>query len=325
MIKGGRTVLVTGAAGFIGSHASEAFLSSGARVVGVDSLDAFYDASLKRANLDEIAAHERGGEFEFVEADICDQGAMLELFERVRPATVLHLAARAGVRPSLREPALYMRVNVEGTASLFEAARQTGVQRFLMASSSSVYGNNEKVPFSESDDVNGPISPYAASKRGCELLAHTFHALYGLPIACLRFFTVFGPRQRPDLAIMKFMKLMEAGEAIPMFGDGSMSRDFTFIDDIVRGVLASEAAIENHGLRIWNLGGHRPVALRDMIETISRVVGKPANIDQKPDQPGEVRRTYADLTRVKAELGFEPTTSFEDGVRAQWAWLQARG
>lgn len=323
-MRSDRTVLVTGAAGFIGSHASEAFLSGGARVVGVDNLDGFYDAALKRANLDQIASHARGGAFEFVEADICDQTAMLELFRRVRPATVLHLAARAGVRPSLREPALYMRVNVEGTASLFEAARQTGVERFLMASSSSVYGNNEKVPFSESDDVNGPISPYAASKRACELLAHTFHSLYGLPIACLRFFTVFGPRQRPDLAIMKFMKLMAEGEPIPMFGDGSMSRDFTYIDDIIAGVLASEGAIERHGLRIWNLGGHRPVALRDMIETISRVVGRPANIDRKPDQPGEVRRTYADLTRSKAELGFEPTTSFEDGVRAQWEWLRAR-
>ncbi len=318
------TILITGAAGFIGSHCAEAWLSRGAKVVGLDNFDPFYDRALKKRNLDEIAAHPHAKNFRFVEADIRDAGATLRAFEEAKPTAVLHLAARAGVRPSIKEPALYMAVNVEGTVNLFEAARQTGVQRFLMASSSSVYGNNEKVPFAETDDVSGPISPYAASKRACELAAHTWHNLYRMPIACLRFFTVFGPRQRPDLAIMKFLKLVAAGEPIPMFGDGGMSRDFTFIDDIVAGVLAADGAIEKHGLRTWNLGGHHPVMLRDMIATIGRVVGKAPVIDRLPEQPGEVQRTYADLTRSKADLGFEPKTSFEEGVRKQWAWLQAR-
>ncbi len=318
------TVLITGAAGFIGSHCAEAWLSRGRTVVGLDNFDPFYDKAVKKRNLDDLAKHPNASKFRFIEADIRDAAATRRAFDEVKPATVLHLAARAGVRPSIKEPALYMAVNVEGTVNLLEAARQTGVQKFLMASSSSVYGNNAKVPFAETDDVSGPISPYAASKRACELIAHTYHHLYKLPIACLRFFTVFGPRQRPDLAIMKFLKLVGAGESIPMFGDGSMSRDFTYIEDIVSGVLASEGAIAQHGLRIWNLGGHYPVALREMIDTIGRVAGMPPKIEQLPEQPGEVKRTYADLTRSKAELGFEPKTSFEDGVRKQWEWLKAR-
>lgn len=318
------TILITGGAGFIGSHCAEAWLSRGARVVAFDNFDPFYDRAVKQRNLDDVRAHSAASNFRFIEGDIRDGAATLRAFEDIRPTVVLHLAARAGVRPSIREPALYMAVNVEGTVNLLEAARRTGVQRFLMASSSSVYGNNPKVPFAEADDVSGPISPYAASKRACELIAHTYHALYQMPIACLRFFTVFGPRQRPDLAIMKFIRLVSEGQPIPMFGDGTMSRDFTYIDDIVAGVLASDGAIERHGLRTWNLGGHHPVALRDMIETIGRVVGKAPIIDRQPEQPGEVNRTYADLTRSKAELGFEPRTAFEDGVRKQWEWLRAR-
>ena len=319
-----RTVLVTGAAGFIGSHACEAFLARGDRVVGVDNFDPFYDASFKRANLGEVRRHPRSDRFELVEADIRDGATVLALFERTRPTTVLHLAARAGVRPSIKEPALYAQVNVDATVHLLEAARRTGVRRFLLASSSSVYGNNKKTPFAETDDVSEPISPYAATKRACELIAHTYRHLYQLPIACLRFFTVYGPRQRPDLAIMKFMNLMAEGKPIPMFGDGSMARDFTYIDDIIQGVLASDGAIEKHGLRVWNLGGNRPVALRDMIATIGRVLGVEPNIEQLPDQPGEVRITYADLTRSAAELGYAPSTTFEEGVRKQWEWLRAR-
>ncbi|TVQ60366.1 MAG: NAD-dependent epimerase/dehydratase family protein [Phycisphaerales bacterium] len=318
-----RTVLVTGAAGFIGSHASEAFLARGDRVIGVDNFDPFYDASFKRANLEEVRRHPHADRFEFVESDIRDGDEMLALFERTKPTTVLHLAARAGVRPSIKEPALYAQVNVHATVHLLEAAQRTGVRRFLLASSSSVYGNNPKTPFSETDDVSGPISPYAATKRACELIAHTYHHLYKTPIACLRFFTVYGPRQRPDLAIMKFMRLMAAGETIPMFGDGSMARDFTYVDDIVKGVLAADDAIEQHGLRIWNLGGNRPVALRDMIATIGRVLGVEPNIDRLPDQPGEVRITYADLTRSAADLGYAPSTTFEEGVRKQWEWAKA--
>lgn len=318
------TVLITGAAGFIGSHCAEAFLSRGSRVVGLDNFDPFYGRDVKSRNLEEIGRHRDAARFSFEEGDIRDAARMRAVFEAHRPTVVLHLAARAGVRPSIEQPALYASVNVEGTTNLLEQSRQTGVKRFLMASSSSVYGNNEKVPFAETDDVSGPISPYAATKRACELITHTYHSLYKMPIACLRFFTVYGPRQRPDLAIMKFLRLVRDDKPIPMFGDGSMSRDFTYIDDIVAGVVASDGAIERHGLRIWNLGGDHPVALREMIETIGRVVGKEPRIDRLSKQPGDVERTYADLTRSRAELGFAPGTPFEDGVRRQWEWLRGR-
>jgi UDP-glucuronate 4-epimerase len=236
---------------------------------------------------------------------------------------VIHLAARAGVRPSIEQPALYARVNVEGTTVLLEEARKCETcARFVQASSSSVYGNAKKVPFSEDDDVNAPISPYAATKRACELIAGTYHSLYGLPIASLRFFTVYGPRQRPDLAIGKFMRLLRDGQPIPMFGDGSTSRDYTFIEDIVAGVLASYDRIPEHGLRIWNLGGSDPVTLREMIDTIVRVTGIDAKIEQGPTQPGDVERTFADTARSERELGYRVSTTFEDGVRRQWEWLR---
>lgn len=319
-----RTALVTGAAGFIGSHVAQALLARGDRVIGLDNLDSFYDEGLKRANLDEIAGSLHGGNFSFVEGDIRDEDAVTRLFAQERPSVVVHLAARAGVRPSIRQPALYADVNLRGTANLLEAARTHGVTAFAMASSSSVYGNNEKTPFAETDDVSEPISPYAATKRACELLAHTFHHLYGGPIACLRFFTVFGPRQRPDLAIMKFMRMIANDEAIPVFGDGSMARDFTYVDDIVRGVLASIDRIGAHGFRVWNLGSDRPVRLDAMIEAIGTTVGRAPIIDRRPVQPGDVDRTWADLTRAKAELGYETPTAFEDGLAKQWEWLRAR-
>ncbi|MGP1309149.1 MAG: SDR family NAD(P)-dependent oxidoreductase [Phycisphaerales bacterium] len=319
-----RTVLVTGAAGFIGSHVAEALLARGDRVVGLDNLDAFYAEPLKRANLDEIARSPNGGAFSFVQGDIREADAVNQLVAQERPQVIVHLAARAGVRPSILQPALYADVNLRGTANLLEAARTHGVRTFAMASSSSVYGNNEKTPFAEDDDVNEPISPYAATKRSCELLAHTFHHLYDLPVASLRFFTVFGPRQRPDLAIMKFMRMIANEEPIPVFGDGSMARDFTFIDDIVRGVLASIDRIGAHGYRIWNLGSDRPVRLDAMIDAIGRTVGKSPIIDRKPNQPGDVDRTWADLTRAKAELGYTTPTTFDDGLARQWEWLKPR-
>ncbi len=340
------TVLITGAAGFIGSHVAEALLHRGRRVVGVDNFDPFYDEGLKRGNVRAIeraaedpspvaarhplpggrgegfeAARGRGG-FVLVEADICDAPAMRRVFAEHRPETVVHLAARAGVRPSIADPMGYARVNVEGTASVFEAARLAGCTRALMASSSSVYGNASVVPFSEEDTALAPISPYAATKRACEMLAHTYHHLYAMRIACLRFFTAYGPRQRPDLAIMSFMKKMRAGEAIPVFGDGSMSRDFTYIDDIVAGVLASEDAIDRHGLRAWNLGGNHPVSVREMVAEIARVTGIEAKIDRRPEQPGDVRRTCADVSRSRAELGFEAKTAFAEGLARQWEWLR---
>lgn len=320
----GETILLTGAAGFIGSHVAERLMARGQRVVGVDNLDPYYDVALKRANLDAIrAAAKVGGGFEFVEGDICDAGAMRSAFERYRPAGVIHLAAKAGVRPSIADPAGYSRANVLGTSVLMEEARRAKTHRFVMASSSSVYGNQKKTPFSEEDDVSRPISPYAATKRACELIGHTHRHLTGMPTGMLRFFTVYGPRQRPDLAIMHFLRAVGRGEEIQMFGDGSTSRDYTFIDDIVTGVVAAYDKIDAHGYRVWNLGNSTPVTLREMIATIGRVTGKEPGIVPKPQQPGDVEITFADLSRSSRELGYKPMTAFEEGVRRQWAW--ARG
>ena len=320
------TVLVTGAAGFIGSHVCEALMRRGQRVIGVDNFDPFYDVNIKERNLAEVvrtsAAATGDAEFEFVEADIADEASVRRIFTAHRPVGVIHLAAKAGVRPSIADPVSYARANVLGTAVMLEESRRAGCARFVMASSSSVYGNNPKVPFGEGDDVSGPISPYAATKRACELMGHTHWALNKVPVACLRFFTVYGPRQRPDLAISMFIDRIARGEEISMYGDGSTSRDYTYIGDIVSGVIASYDRIDAHGFRIWNLGGNEPVKLRDMIATIERVVGKPAKIRNAGSQPGDVERTFADLTRVRSELGYSPATRFEAGVAKQWAWAQ---
>jgi UDP-glucuronate 4-epimerase len=311
------TILVTGAAGFIGSHVAQALGARGDRAVGLDNFDPYYDGALKRRNVRE------SGLAELFEADICDPGAVREAFERAKPDGVIHLAARAGVRPSIQDPVGYARANVVGTSVIFEEAKRASCSRVVIASSSSVYGNNRKTPFAETDPVEEPISPYAATKKSCELIGHTHWALTRMPVAMLRFFTVFGPRQRPDLAIMAFMRRIASGEPIDAFGDGSMSRDFTYIDDIVSGVLAAYDRIPGHGYRVWNLGSDRPVRLDAMIETIAGVVGKPARIRRLPPQPGDVERTWADLSRSRAELGYSPRTPFEEGVRRQWEW--ARG
>lgn len=318
-------VLVTGAAGFIGSHVCEALLKRGQRVVGIDNLDPYYDVNLKQRNLDDInrTAGAFKNRFEFVEADICDEPAVRRAFVESRPAAVIHLAAKAGVRPSIADPVAYARANVLGTSVILEESRRSGCERFVMASSSSVYGNNPKVPFAEDDDVSRPISPYAATKRACELIGHTHWALTKTPVACLRFFTVYGPRQRPDLAIRSFMERIARGEEISMFGDGSTSRDYTFIDDITAGVLGALDRIDRHGFRVWNLGGSEPVALREMISTIERVVGKQARIRPAKAQPGDVERTFADLTRSREELGYAPRTRFEAGVARQWEWSRS--
>lgn len=312
-------VLVTGAAGFIGSHVVDRLLASGVCVVGLDNFDPYYDVRLKRANAEACV---RAGAF--VEGDIRDGGAMRALFERVRPRSVIHLAGRAGVRPSIADPAGYMHTNVVGTMNLLSAASAVGCARFVAASSSSVYGNAERVPFSEEQDVSRPISPYAASKRSMELACHAQHHLTGMPIACLRFFTVFGARQRPDLAISLFLERVSRGEAIPFFGDGSASRDYTYIDDIVGGVLAAHDRIDSHGYRVWNLGGSEPHTLTELVATIERVVGKRAVLDRKPTQAGDVERTFADLTRSARELAFRPTTRLEAGIVRQWAWMRER-
>jgi len=321
--KPGDAVLVTGAAGFIGSHVCEALLRRGQRVIGLDNFEPFYDPRLKRANVDEIRTAARSArEFEMVEGDICDAGLVRSLLERAKPAGIIHLAAKAGVRPSIADPVGYTRANVLGTSVLLEESRRAGVGRFVLASSSSVYGNNAKVPFSETDDVSGPISPYAATKRACELLAHSHWHLTKMPTACLRFFTVYGPRQRPDLAIGMFLRRIARAEQIEVFGDGSSSRDYTYIDDIIAGVLAAYDRIDRSGYRIWNLGNSRPTTLGDMIATIARAVGKEPRILRKPAQPGDVERTFADLTRSAAELGYTPATPFADGVAKHWEWVR---
>jgi UDP-glucuronate 4-epimerase len=317
------TLLVTGAAGFIGSHLTDSLLGDGRRVVGLDNFCDFYAESIKRRNL-EVAMADRN--FTLVEADIRDRGAVMEAFVKHRPTAVVHLAAMAGVRPSIERPDYYTSVNLDGTVNLLDASVASGVERFVFASSSSVYGNNDKVPFAEDDRVDFPISPYAATKKAGELLCHTYWHLHKLPMTCLRFFTVFGPRQRPDLAISKFLRLVGQGKPIPMFGDGSMSRDYTYIDDIVGGIRAAiDRCTPERGYRIYNLGGNKPASLTDLIATVEQVAGKTAKIDRQPLQPGDVERTWADLTRSTAELGYRPVTGLREGIEKQWAWMNGRG
>src|SRR6185436_3391667 len=272
--------LVTGGAGFIGSHVCERLLKGGHQVCAFDDLNSFYDPSIKRRNLEEV----QGIGFAFSEGDLCNRRALDEVFRASRFDQVIHLAARAGVRPSLLEPALYQRVNVEGTVNLLEAARQRGVKKMVIASSSSVYGVNSKVPFAESDPIFCAISPYAASKLACEALGHVYHHVYGMDVVMLRFFTVYGPRQRPDLAIHKFSRLIHFGKPIPVFGDGSTARDYTYISDIVNGVIA--VTKKEFGYQVFNLGESQTVRLTYLIEVIEKAMGRKAVIDRQPPQPG---------------------------------------
>lgn len=317
-----QTILITGAAGFIGSHLTQRLIRLGHRVVGLDNFCDFYDPSRKRRNIQAILA-DCADRFTLVEGDIRDSKTVNDLFAAHQPMDVIHIAAMAGVRPSIENPKLYCEVNLDGTVNLLDAAAAARCGRFIFASSSSVYGNNPKVPFAEIDPVDQPISPYAATKRAGELLCHTYHHLYGLKIACLRFFTVYGPRQRPDLAISKFLQLVASGQPIPMFGDGSTSRDYTYIDDIIDGIVASYERIAQHGYRIWNLGGSQPITLKEMIATIGRVVGVEPQIDARPMQAGDVDRTWCDTSRIERELAYKPQIPFEEGVTRQWAWIKS--
>lgn len=310
-------MLVTGAAGFIGSHVCEHLAGAGFLVIGIDNFCDFYDRRWKEANVQAISPAVR-----VEEVDILDEPRISGVIRSARPAAIVHLAAMAGVRPSIQQPALYARVNVEGTTQLLEAARQSGVGRFVFASSSSVYGNNPKVPFHEDDDVSKPISPYAATKRAAELVCHAFHHLHHLPVACLRFFTVYGPRQRPDLAIQKFARLIERGRPIPMYGDGSSSRDYTYVDDVVAGVLGALNRVGEAGYRIYNVGGSSPVTLRELVAGLESALGKQAILDRRPAQPGDVERTFADVSRARRELCYEPTTSLKEGLNRFVRWLR---
>ena len=310
--------LVTGGAGFIGSHVCERLLHDGHAVWAFDDLNASYDPQLKRRNLRDIQSLAKP--FEFVHGDFTDRAALDEIFSSVKFDQVIHLAARAGVRPSLAEPALYQRVNVEGTVNVLEAARTNGVKKITIASSSSVYGVNAKVPFSESDPIFSAISPYAASKLSCEALGHVWHHIYGMDVAMLRFFTVYGPRQRPDLAIYKFATLITAGKPIPVFGDGSTARDYTYVTDTLEGIIACTK--REFGFEIFNLGESETVKLSRLIELLETALGKKAVIDRQPMQPGDVPITFADISKARARLGYQPQVKIEQGIKLFADWFQ---
>lgn len=313
--------LVTGGAGFIGSHVCERLLQMGHSVWALDDLNAFYDPALKQRNLDALEA--LGKPFTFVKGDITYRPVLDRLFKAARFDQIIHLAARAGVRPSLVDPALYQRVNVEGTVRLLEAARVAGVKKVTIASSSSVYGVNAKVPFSEDDPIFSAISPYAASKLACEALGHVYHHVYGMDVVMLRFFTVYGPRQRPDLAIHKFAQLLSAGKPIPVFGDGTTARDYTYVSDTVDGVIA--VTQKEFGYQIFNLGESQTVRLSYLIKLLEEAFGKKAIIDQQPLQPGDVPITYANIGKARSLLGYSPGIKIEHGIALFVEWFRSQG
>ncbi len=314
-------VLITGGAGFIGSHVGERLLALGHEVTAFDDLNAFYDPSVKHANLAVLTAV-GGPRFRFVHGDITDRPALDAVCNATPFDQVIHLAARAGVPASLREPALYQRVNVEGTVQVLEAARTAGCRKFILASSSSVYGLSTRLPFREDDPVGTVISPYAASKLACEALGHTYHRLYGLDVAMLRFFTVYGPRQRPDLAIFKFATRIAAGLPIPVFGDGSACRDYTFVTDIVDGVVACTE--RRLGFEIFNLGESQTTRLDELIRLLERALGRPAIVDRQPLQPGDVPATFADISKARRLLGYRPRVPVAEGIPKFVEWFRQR-
>jgi len=308
-------ILVTGGAGFIGSHLVEALLGEGREVVVLDNFDDFYLPEVKRRNLEHLAG--RPG-FMLVEGDIRDHALVDKVFTTSPISVVVHLAARAGVRPSIQQPVHYCDVNVKGTAVLLEACRRHGIAKFIFGSSSSVYGNNSKLPFSEKYDVDRPISPYAATKRAGELLCATYHELYRLNVFVLRFFTVYGPRQRPEMAIHKFTRLIERGLPVPRFGDGSSRRDYTYISDIINGILRAIARVQ--GYEIINLGGSQTTSLSDLIALLEKNLDLKAIVEEEPGQPGDVVATYADVEKAKRLLGYEPTVTVDEGIRRFVEW-----
>ncbi len=317
-------ILLTGGAGFIGSHVAEALLRHGAQLAILDNLDDFYSPAWKQANLREVGLC---GDFEFFSTDLCDPAALRHAIEGFRPDVVIHLAARAGVRPSLEQPQLYERINVGGTANLLDLCRRCGVQRFLFGSSSSVYGVGHRVPFSEDQGGLRPISPYAATKLAGETLCRSFAGRAGTPVVCLRFFTVYGPRQRPDLAIHKFTALLEADQPIPIYGDGSTGRDYTWIGDIVAGILAAldyepKPAPGAAPFEVFNLGNSHPVKLTKLIEHLERATGRRARRLQEPEQKGDVPLTWADINKARRLLGYAPSISLQDGLERFVAWFR---
>lgn len=314
-----KRILITGGAGFIGSHLVDRLLSeAGWHITVVDDFNDFYDPSVKRAN---IQAHLAQPNYRLVEANISDYETMRLAFKDATFDWIVHLAARAGVRPSLNEPRLYVETNINGTMNLLELARAAGTKQFVFGSSSSVYGTNEKVPFSEDDPIFNPISPYAATKAAGELICHTYSHLYGIRIVCLRFFTVYGARQRPDLAIHKFAKLISNGQTIPVFGDGTTRRDYTYIDDIVAGVRAA-IDYDQSDYEVINLGEAHTVELSQLISLLENALGQTAKIDRQPMQPGDVPQTFADITKARRLLNYNPQTQIEEGIKRFVEWFR---
>ena len=315
-------VLVTGGAGFIGSHVTERLISKGNEVVIVDSFDPFYDPAIKHRNIEKALATRCA---RLVVADICNREGVDQAIGDESFDAIIHLAARAGVRPSLERPDDYVRTNVEGTVSMLEIARRRGIRAFILGSSSSVYGDSTPVPFSEDEPASNPISPYAATKRAGELLGHTYSHLYGLSVMCLRFFTVYGPRQRPDLAIHKFARLMTSGKSIPFFGDGGTERDYTYVDDIVDGVegaLNWTTNAEPGAFEVVNLGENTTTSLARLVEMLSTELGITPELERLPPQPGDVQRTFASVAKAKQLLGYNPRTPMEEGIRRFVEWFR---
>lgn len=314
-----QSFLITGGAGFIGSHLIDHLLKHGASHISViDDFNDFYSPEIKRANIRHHLADPR---YQLVEADIRDRGALERVFTGNEFDCIVHLAARAGVRPSLSEPQLYNETNISGTLNLLELARANKITQFVFGSSSSVYGINAKVPFSEEDPIRQPISPYAATKGAGELLCHTYSHLYGIRCVCLRFFTVYGPRQRPDLAIHKFAKLISTGKPIPVFGDGTTRRDYTYVDDIIAGVTAA-IYYDKSNYEVFNLGESRTTELRELISLLEQELDMHAIIDRQPLQPGDVPQTFADIDKARRLLGYNPQTQIEEGIHKFIEWFR---
>jgi len=312
------SILVTGGAGFIGSHLVERLLAIGHQITVVDDFNDFYDTEIKREN---VRLQLANPQYQLAEIDIRDRSALEKVFATRKFDCIVHLAARAGVRPSLSQPQLYTETNINGTVNLLELARAQGIKQFVFGSSSSVYGINAKVPFSEEDPIRQPISPYAATKGAGELLCHTYAHLYGIRCICLRFFTVYGPRQRPDLAIHKFARLIDRGQPIPVFGDGTTRRDYTYIDDILAGVLAA-IDYDQTLYEVINLGESRTVELRELIGLLEKELDMRAVIDRQPPQPGDVPQTFADISKARKLLNYNPQTQIEDGIHRFIHWFR---